>query len=235
MKKTLLIGTIATVLALGAVGGSVVVAHGAFAQSGWDGPNYGMGGPGRGGPGMMTGMRDHSGMGFGAGPGMGPGMGMLGHMGQGMPLFDELDRSGDGELDQAEIDAARGERLAAFDADSDGVLSLDEYEALWLDAMRRRMVRDFQRLDVDGDARVTEEEFLSPYSRIVEQFDNDGDGVIIEDEVRQTMRERRSEMRGRSQMRGPSEMGGRTEMQRGDGPRRSGPDGEGRGPRGQID
>ena len=140
--------------------------------------------------------------GWGGGAGSGPGAAMI----------ERFDRSGDGRVSQEDVDAVRAERFAAFDAEGDGALSLEEYEALWLDAMRPRMVRSFQRLDVDGDARVTEEEFLAPYRRLVERFDRTGDGVITEDEVRETMRERRREMRGRHGARG-----------------------EGRGPRGRPD
>ena len=52
------------------------------------------------------------------------------------------------------------DRLAEFDADNDGSLTLEEYQALWLDAMRERMVDRFQAHDDDGDAIVTVEEFV---------------------------------------------------------------------------
>jgi hypothetical protein len=142
--------------------------------------------------------------------------------GGGMPgarMIERFDRNGDGQVSQADVDAVRAERLATFDADGNGVLSLAEYEALWLDAMRPRMVRGFQRLDVDGDAGVTEVEFLAPYARLVQRVDGDGDGVITEDEIRAQMRERRSAMRGRQ--------GGRM----GDGWGM----GDGRDPRGPVD
>ena len=61
-----------------------------------------------------------------------------GHRGPGgANLIDQFDTNKDGKLTQAEIDAARQERLAEFDADKNGALSLEEYQALWLDAMRR--------------------------------------------------------------------------------------------------
>lgn len=169
MRKTLIIGSIATALTLGLVGGTIVLAHGTFARAGWDGPGPLMGGP------MMNGATT----------------------GAAMPLFDAFDRSANGEISQADIDAVRTERLAAFDSDGDGALTLDEYEALWLDAMHTRMVRGFQRLDVDGDTLVTAEEFLAPFNRIVDRFDRGGDGLITEDEVREEMRERLAAMRGR--------------------------------------
>ncbi len=144
--------------------------------------------------------------------------------GAGMPaarMIERFDRNGDGEVSQADVDAVRAERLAAFDTDGNGVLSLEEYEALWLDAMRTQMVQGFQRLDVDGDTGVTEAEFLAPYARLVERFDRDGDGVITEDEIQEHMRERRSGMRGRQ--------GGRMGDGWGEGR------GDGRGPRGPVD
>ena len=119
---------------------------------------------------LAQGWNYHQERGWGGGPGAG--------------LIERFDRSGDGRVSQEDVDAVRAERFAAFDADGDGELSLEEYEALWLDAMRRQMVRDFQRLDVDGDARVTEEEFRAPYRRLVERFDRTGDGVITEDDDR---------------------------------------------------
>ena len=78
----------------------------------------------------------------------------------------------------------RQARLAEFDADGDGSLNLEEYQALWLDAMRERMVDRFQAHDDDGDGLVTAEEFGEPFDRIVSRLDGDGDGEVTEDELR---------------------------------------------------
>lgn len=93
-------------------------------------------------------------------------------------LMDRFDSNEDGKLTQAEIDEARKALLARHDTDKDGKLSLAEYEKLWLEVMRRRMVRGFQRTDTDGDAAVTIDEFLKPYSRLVERMDRNEDGVL---------------------------------------------------------
>ena len=164
MSKTLIIGSVATAVVLGLIGGTMGWSHGALAQGGWHDRMGGVGGD--------------------------------------MQLFERFDRSGDSRVSQEDVDAVRAERFAEFDADGDGVLDLEEYEQLWLDAMRRQMVRSFQRLDVDGE--ITEKEFVEPYSRLVERFDQDGDGVVTRDELRQMMRERRTEIRGRrGETRGP--------------------------------
>lgn len=102
----------------------------------------------------------------------------------GRQLLQGFDRDGDGSFTQEDVDAVRGERFAEFDADGDGNLSLDEYEALWLDAMRERMVRNFQRHDRDGDAMVTVEEFTLTTENLVERHDRDGDGVVTKDELK---------------------------------------------------
>jgi len=119
------------------------------------------------------------------GPG-GFGPGRFGRGGPGGPgggnLAERFDTNSDGQITAAEIDAAKRTRLAEFDTDGNGVLSLEEYEALWLQRTQRRMVASFQRLDDDGNATVTLDEFGPNSDRIVERLDRDGDGVIGEDE-----------------------------------------------------
>jgi len=100
-----------------------------------------------------------------------------------LQMFESYDSNGDGNLTQAEIDETRNARLAAFDADGNGSLSLDEYQALWLDAMRERMVDRFQDLDDDGDAAVTKEEFARPFARVVRYMDMNDDGAIGRDDM----------------------------------------------------
>lgn len=99
-------------------------------------------------------------------------------------LREAYDRDGDGAVTQAEVDAARAERFAAFDPDQSGDLSLEEYEALWLDAMRERMVRRFQRHDADGDGVVTTEEFQRRTATMVERRDRTGDGALTIEDAR---------------------------------------------------
>ena len=107
-----------------------------------------------------------------------------------MKMFDEMDVNQDGSLTQQEIDNSRSERLAAFDSNSDGQLTIEEYEALWIDAMRERMVDRFQDLDADGDSVVTAAEFGEPFSKVVRFMDRNGDGAIsVEDRPRRGHRD----------------------------------------------
>ena len=85
--------------------------------------------------------------------------------------------------DAAALAATRGEQHAAFDADGDSVLALAEYELLWLDAMRPRMVDQFQSHDADGDAIVTADEFSARWVGIFERLDRDGNGMVNDDDL----------------------------------------------------
>lgn len=103
---------------------------------------------------------------------------------RGERLFESLDANSDGKLTQAEVDQTRRERFTSFDTDNDGKLSVQEYQALWSDAMRSRMVDRFQNLDDDGDAAVTSEEFLAPFGKVVSRMDRDDNGELTRDELR---------------------------------------------------
>ena len=103
-------------------------------------------------------------------------------------MLELYDTDGDGSISQAEIDATRAERLATFDADGDGQLTLAEYEALWLDAMRERMVDQFQRHDDDGDGQVTADEFGEDFANIVARRDRNNDGVLNADDTGRPVR-----------------------------------------------
>lgn len=106
-------------------------------------------------------------------------------------MMEAYDQNQDGALTQAEIDAVRSDRLQTFDSNGDGNLSLAEYEALWLDAMRERMVDQFQRHDDDGDGLVTQDEFGEHYSKMVARMDRNDDGKIDPDDFQRHRSDRR--------------------------------------------
>jgi len=56
-------------------------------------------------------------------------------------LMATYDVNEDGQITQEEVDGFRADRLAAFDADGDGSLSLSEYEALWCKGRSSLMFR----------------------------------------------------------------------------------------------
>jgi EF hand len=113
-----------------------------------------------------------------------------GPWGGGERLFEQFDANTDGVITQVEIDEVRSSRLTEFDANSDGSLTLEEYQVLWLDAMRERMVDQFQAHDDDGDGLVTGEEFGERYSSLAQRLDHNDDGQVTEDDLRSRPRDR---------------------------------------------
>lgn len=97
-------------------------------------------------------------------------------------MMQRFDTNSDGKITAAEMQAMRDKALADHDADKDGKLSLDEFQGVWLDHMRPRMVRFFQHLDADGDAQVTMEEMQVPMQRMMSRMDRNEDGVISKDD-----------------------------------------------------
>jgi len=125
----------------------------------------------------------HSGMGMG--PGMGKHGGGYGRHFQKMEkMFEFHDLNKDGGVTQSEMDESRAGRLKGYDQDNDGNLSLKEFEGLWMNAKRDHMVDRFQAFDSDGDAVVTKEEFLSPMTGMIARHDQNGDGKVMLDEMR---------------------------------------------------
>lgn len=57
-------------------------------------------------------------------------------------------------------------KLQEFDADADGALTLEEFKALHMSAVRDRMIDRFQHLDADGDGQVTQQEMDAAATRM---------------------------------------------------------------------
>jgi len=184
-RSTTRILTATAIAGIGLVGLAAVSLADGDGPSRWrmhDGGQYGMGGSGMGGHGMGG----HGG-GQGGGYGGGHGGGHGGGYGGGPGMHDMLlgfDANDDGKLSQEEIDQGRANQLKKFDKNGDGTLNLAEYEALWLDAKRERMVDRFQGHDADGDGKVTREEFGARFAGMVKFMDTNGDGVLDESDMR---------------------------------------------------
>jgi hypothetical protein len=103
-------------------------------------------------------------------------MGMMGPLGH--EMLSNVDTDSDGALSQAEIDAAVNARFSEFDANADGKLALDEFQALFAEITRPISVRAFQFLDPDGDAAIAKGELDERFGSAVARFDRNEDGLL---------------------------------------------------------
>ncbi len=111
-------------------------------------------------------------------------------------LFERYDANQDGKITKDEITAARKASLAKYDADKDGQLSLDEFQGLFNEIMRHRMVRMFQKLDRDGDAKVSEAEIARRVDRMMAHLDRNDDGEIERGELKRKHKDHDRDDRG---------------------------------------
>ena len=126
-----------------------------------------MGGQGgmMGGQGGMMGGR--GGMMGGQGGMMGGQGGMMGGQGGMMGMMDRdmmamMMPNGGPQNMPADLSAKLGE----FDADADGALTLEEFEAFHMSVVRDRMVDRFQHLDADGDGQISQNEMETAGTRM---------------------------------------------------------------------
>lgn len=93
-------------------------------------------------------------------------------------LFTEVDADNDRSVTQAEVDSYRSTKMGEADTSGDSALSIDEFDTLYREFTRSRMVDTFQDFDADGDGVVSAEELDVRFDDIVERMDRDGDGAL---------------------------------------------------------
>lgn len=101
-----------------------------------------------------------------------------------MEVADQIDVNQDGTITRQEMDAYRQQKLADHDTNQDNALQLAEFQPLWLEVMRSKMVDHFQHLDRDGDGRITDSELAEPLRKIMAYGDTNNDGALSRDELR---------------------------------------------------
>src|SRR5690606_36324073 len=101
---------------------------------------------------------------------MGPHKGMHGAV----RFMEWFDTDRDGKVTQAEIDAVIAEQFTKADADGSGGVSLDEFKVAFAEIFSQDRVRAFQRLDRDGDGKVTEAEYNRPVERMITRMERRG-------------------------------------------------------------
>lgn len=95
-----------------------------------------------------------------------------------------FDTNKDGNITKSEMTSKAIKAINTFDNNKDSVLSLGEFKELWMQRMNRRMVRHFQRLDQDGNAKVSLKEINNGMDRIMWKMDKNNDNIISKDDLR---------------------------------------------------
>lgn len=105
--------------------------------------------------------------------------------------MERWDSNGDGMITRAEAQAVMAERRAGLDANQDGEVSFEEFNA-HRERRREEHGRDrFARLDRNGDGKVGIDELPDRTERMFTHVDADGDGQITVEELAQAKSERR--------------------------------------------
>jgi Ca2+-binding EF-hand superfamily protein len=114
--------------------------------------------------------------------------------------FEDADADSSGGVTLEEFTAAVGDRFIDADANDDGSMTVEEI-ADALERMRnlRRAERIVNRLDIDNDGAVSDEEVEAAHQRRFARLDRDNNGTIEENELQRMDRrgERRMERRER--------------------------------------
>ena len=99
-------------------------------------------------------------------------------------LLARFDSNQDGQISQAEIDAATAAKAQAIDSNGDGLISAAEVEAQREARRRQRQEERLLRADANGDGQVSLDEFSQHQRDRLSRLDRDGDGLISSEELR---------------------------------------------------
>jgi len=94
-----------------------------------------------------------------------------------------FDSNNDGKVTQEEIDKVKSDLFAKYDSDGNGVLSLEEWQALRLDRMKDRISQRFNRHDSNGDGAISLDEFMAQSRHMMDRMDENGDHMIDQSEM----------------------------------------------------
>ena len=95
-----------------------------------------------------------------------------------MEVLRQADANNDRALTQTELDQFIEKTVSSADANSDGNVSLQEFQTIWMELTRRRMADAFQRLDADASGTITAEERTEMFGDVIARMDRNDDGKL---------------------------------------------------------
>lgn len=121
-------------------------------------------------------------------PAIGQARGMIGMPEGMMPGFEAIDADKDGKVTPEEVSAFRNGMISGADANSDGMINLEELTAQEAKLMQTvaadHAARRMKSQDANGDGQLTAEELLMPPVPfdLFARLDTDNDGAVSKDE-----------------------------------------------------
>lgn len=115
--------------------------------------------------------------------------------------FETMDRDGDGQITQAELQAMGEAHFTEADTDSDGFLSAAELEAQAMARAAQHAARMMERMDANGDGKLAQDE-MHPRrdpAKMFSRLDADSSGAISKEEfeaARAKMKDRHHKKKG---------------------------------------
>jgi Ca2+-binding EF-hand superfamily protein len=98
-------------------------------------------------------------------------------------MLERMDANRDGSITKEEFAAARSEMFGQRDRNGDGYLDSEDAGTRMTRRGGERMAEARERLDTDGDGRISKDEFVSADSPLFDTADKDSNGVLDAQEI----------------------------------------------------